>query len=243
MSTKIEAVLEGLCAEANSNVETRLRAIHKTVKAFKKNHVDLTAPNLINALGALGIKMSKSSIYNKKVRGKDNPYRVLVDAWHKDIDDAKVNKAESNAQVNFTTMSNADYESIGSDVVKFKVQNMYSELRSARHQINLLKDIQALPLVEEKGGTLTFHGNDHKSIAATRTVTLGSYTPEAIEQHIEVLEGFLNGSSKLMFDEDGCLVASKGIRKDDVLSDMELQQALAVAINTLKNQSYSKEVK
>ena len=238
MSTEIEAVLEGLCAEANGNVETRLRAIHKTVKGFKRNHVDLTAPNLVNALGALGFKISKSSIYNKKIRGKDNPYRVLVDAWNKDIDDAKIKKAESNANVNFTVMSNADYESIGSDIVKFKVQNMYNELRSARHQINLLKDIQSLPLVEEKGDALLFH-KDAKSITAPSTKSLDAVIPDTVEQHIEVIEDFISGSSKLAFDKEGCLVASKGIRKDDVLSDMELQQALAAAIHIMKNDSRS----
>lgn len=242
MSAEVEVVLGCLCAEANSNVQTRLKAIHQTVKSFKKNHVDLTAPNLINALDVLGIKMSKSSIYNKKVRGKDNPYRVLVDAWHKDIDESKVKKAESSAQVNFTTMSNADYESIGSDVVKFKVQNMYNELKSARHQINLLKDIHDLPLVEEKGDVLVFHKNGHQSISTSGLVTsglvtLGAVTPGTLVQQIEVLEDFLNGNSKLTFDEEGCLVASKGIRKDDVLSDIEFQQALALAIQALKNQS------
>jgi hypothetical protein len=236
MYTEIETVLEGLCAEANNNVETRLRAIHKTIKSFKRNHVDLTAPNLVRALGALGIEISKSSIYNKTVRGKPNPYRALVDAWNKEIDDAKVNNAESSANVNFTIMSNADYESIGSDVVKFKVQNMYNELKSARHQINLLKDIQALPLVEEKGDTLLFH-KDNKSIAAPSSTVVEAGTSQAIEQHIEVLEDFVGGSLKLKFDEEGCLVASKGIRKDDVLSDMELQQAISVAIRALKNQS------
>lgn len=233
MSIAIEVTLEGLCAEASNNVETKLRAIHTTVKSFKKNHVDLTAPNLVKALGALGINMSKSAIYNKKIRGKANPYRVLVDCWNKDIDDAKVNKAESNANVNFTIMSNADYESIGSDVVKFKVQNMYYELKSARHQITLLKDIQDLPLVEEKEDALLFH-KGHKSMIAPSSTSIVANSPETVEQQIEVLEDFIGGSSKLNFDEEGCLVASKGIRKDDVLSDTELQQALAAAIHIMK---------
>lgn len=233
MSTEIEAVLEGACAHANHNVATRLRAIHKIIKGFKKNNVDLTAPNLVNALGALGITMSKSSIYNKKIRGKDNPYRVLIDAWNNDLNNAKVKRAESNSNVNFTIMSNADYESIGSDIVKFKVQNMYNELRSARHQINLLKDIQALPFVEEKGDLLLFHKDEKLTNNSTR---LDSVAPETIEQHVETIEDFISGGSKLSFDNEGCLVALKAIRKDDVLSDMELQQALTAAVHIMKNQ-------
>jgi hypothetical protein len=234
MSTEVEAVLEGLCAEANGNVETRLRLIHKTIKGFKKNNVDLTAPNLVNALAALGITISKSSIYNKKVRGKDNPYRVLVDAWNKAIDDSKMRTVESSVNTNFTVMSNADYESISSDVVKFKIQNMYNELRAARHQINLLKDIQTLPLVEEKGDDLLLHKGG-KSIAAPSSSSSDEVIPATAEQHMQVIEDFIGGSSKLAFDEEGCLVALKGIRKGDVLSDLELKQALAAAINIMKN--------
>lgn len=236
MSADVEALLEGLCSEANGNVEVRLRAIHKTVKGFKRNHVDLTAPNLINALSAQGIKMSKSSIYNKKVRGKDNPYSVLVNAWNENINNAKVKRVESNAKVNFTTMTNADYESIGSDIVKFKVQNMYNELRSARHQINLLKDIQSLPLVEEKGDSLLFH-KDERGVGSSRPEPLAIGGPGELEAHIEVLEEFISGSSKLSFDTEGGLVATKGIRKGDALSDIELQHALAAAIQVMKGQS------
>lgn len=231
MSAEIETILEGLCAEASESVATRLRAIHKIIKGFKNNHVELTIPTLVNALGAAGIQMSKSSIYNKKIRNKDNPYRILVDAWSKNISDAKVKKAESSANVNFTTMTNADYEYIGSDVVKFKVQNMYSELKSARHQINILKDIQDLPLIEEKGDALLFHKNN-KAITAPSSTAVD--VPDAVELHIETLEDFLDGSTKLAFDKEGCLVASRGIRQDDVLSDMELQQALAAAIHIMK---------
>ncbi|WP_282145458.1 gamma-mobile-trio protein GmtX [Alteromonas stellipolaris] len=231
MSTHIETILDNLCAEANSSVEARLRAMHKTIKGFKRNHVDLTAPNLISALGALGISMSKSSIYNKKIRGKDNPYRVLVDGWSKDINETKIKQAESNTKVDFTIMTNSDYESISSDVVKFKVQNMYSELRSARHQINLLKDIQALPLIEDKGDTLCFHRGE-KSVGLSKSsdgASLNNY-----EAHIDVLEDFLAGNSKLSFDDEGGLVASKGIRKGDALSDIELQHALIAALDVMK---------
>ncbi|KPZ67403.1 MULTISPECIES: gamma-mobile-trio protein GmtX [Pseudoalteromonas] len=233
MPTEIEAVLEGLCAEANNNVEARLRAIHKIIKGFKRNHVDLTAPNLINALGSLGISMSKSSIYNKRVRGKDNPYRVLVDAWHEDINDAKLKRADTNAKCDFTIMTSEDYASIQSDVVKFKIQNMYSELKSARHQINLLKDINALPLIEEKDDTLRFH-KDEKSVALSETKSSVDASLNNYEAHIDVLEEFLAGNSKLSFDDEGGLVASKGIRKGDALSDIELQHALIAALDVMK---------
>lgn len=232
MAGEIDVVLESLCANASSNVELRLRAIHKIIKGFKNNHVALTAPNLVNALSSVGISMSKSSIYNKQIRGNDNPYRVLVDRWSEHIANSKLKKIEPNAKVNFTIMSDADYASIGSDVVKFKVQNMYSELRAARHQINLLKDIHSLPILEDSGAELLFH-KDEKSVLAKSL--MASHGLENISQHIYTLESFMSGGTKLTFDTEGFLVADAIIRKGDTLSEMEFQQALAAAIHIMKN--------
>ncbi|MDN3632659.1 gamma-mobile-trio protein GmtX [Vibrio lentus] len=236
MSTIIEAVLERLCSESSSSVETKLRAIHKIIQGFKRNNVELTAPNLTDALMALGIKMSKSSIYNKKSRGKDNPYRVLVDAWQDDINDAKVSRASKSSKIDITVMSNSDYESITSDLVKFKIQNMYNELKSARHQVNLLKEIQGLPIIQEGGDDKLLFHNSEQSISSTKPPEVID-VPKDSDIHIEVIEDFLENSTKVMFDEDGCLVASKAIRKSDLLSDIGLQQALSIAIQIMKNQS------
>ncbi len=235
MSTKLEVLLEGLCAESSNSVQTKLKTMHKVIGGFKRNNVELTAPNLVEALGALGVKMSVSSIYNKRVRGKDNPYRLLFDAWANDINTKTIERSERSARHKGTTMTDSDFSSINSDLVKFKVQNMYNELRSARHQINLLKDIQSLPVMQEKEGNLIFH-KDEKTISFENAKDLAGSSVGDLSLHIDVLEDFIQGSSKVEFNEEGALVATKTIRKEDLLSDVELLQALVSALQLMKNQ-------
>ncbi len=235
MVSNPELVLEGLCAEANQGVSSRLKAIHNVIRGFKKNNVELTAPNVVNALGALGIKMSSSSIYNKNVRGKPNPYRVLYDAWNQDISTATEKRSETKRNTLFTEMTDDDYQAIKSDVLKFKIENMYSELKSLRHQINLLKDIHELPILQEQKGALVFLDSRQPSTGKPLPELIQSSGDNNTEEYIEILETFIQGSSKVSFDEDGCLSAKTMIRKDDVLSDMELYHAIVASIRSLKN--------
>lgn len=223
----VDTTLKSLCEGANDNVETRLRAVDKIIRGFKRANVELTVPSVVTALKALGITMSTSSLYNKNVRGNPNPYRVLFDAWAQDLEESKRKKVEDASPADFTTMSDADFGSIGSDLVKFKVQTLYNELKSARHQINTLKKIHDLPVIEERGSALLFHKNGDEN----KTVLLDKSTnDDDVDAHAEAISLFLKGSNKLEFDEDGCLVAKAAIRKGDVLSELELKEALEFAL-------------
>ncbi|MDP2588241.1 hypothetical protein Q8W41_01900 [Vibrio splendidus] len=222
----VDIVLKGLCETVNANVETRIRAVDKIIRGFKRNNVELTVPSVVAALKALGINMSASSLYNKTVRGNPNPYRVLFDAWAQDIENSKRNKVEDAAINDFTIMSDADFSSIGSDLVKFKVQTLYNELKSARHQINTLKKIHDLPVIEDKGSTLLYHKNGSENAPDLLNNSNGD-----VAMHLETISLFLKGSGKLSFDEDGCLVAKNAVRKGDVLSDLELREALEYVLS------------
>lgn len=233
MSHDVDTVLKSLLKEVSPNVEMRLKAINKIIHGFKKNNVDLTVPNVVGALEATGIKISSSSLYNKMVRGKPNPYRVLFDAWSNEINKEKVKVASTEySSSDFTSMSDADFATIGSDVVKFKIQTLYNELKSARHQINMLKQIHQLPTIEDNGENLVFRRSD-SSMYKSSLIKNGEKNvvdDENVEIYVESIEYFLKGSSKVEFDEDGCLIAKTTIRKGDILSDLDLKEALEAAL-------------
>lgn len=232
MQRDVDTVLKSLLKDANSNVETRLKALNKIIYGFKKNHVDLTVPNVVGALEAIGIKMSASSIYNKTVRGKPNPYRVLFDAWSHEIDKAKVSKASADySPVDFTSMTDADFATIGSDVVKFKVQTLYNELRSARNQINMLKQIHDLPIIEDTGEKLIYRKNGLIDDAVSPSQ--GVSPSELNEEYADAIRFFLNGNSKIEFDDEGFLIAKTTIRKGDMLSDIDFKSAIERAYKVL----------
>jgi len=239
MPNEVSVILHDLCNKANSNVATRLKALDKIIYSFKKNNVELTVPNVVNALNATGINMSASSIYNKTVRGEPNPYRVLFDAWINDINKSKLSKnIQDNPSVDFISMTDADFTSIGNDVVKFKVQMLFNELKSARHQINMLKQIQNLPIITDNGSSLIFHKNEvsNKNIASQEKNISKSKINDN-QMHIKILENFLSGSNKLEYDEDGCLIAKTTIRKDDLLSDISFKDAIMAALSMLLNKN------
>ncbi|EJY0896653.1 hypothetical protein ACCF70_001816 [Vibrio parahaemolyticus] len=236
MQHDVDTVLKSLLKDANSNVETRLKALNKIIYGFKKNHVDLTVPNVVGALEAIGIKMSASSIYNKTVRGKPNPYRVLFDAWSHEIDKAKVSKASADySPVDFTSMTDADFATIGSDVVKFKVQTLYNELRSARNQINMLKQIHDLPIIEDTGEKLIYRKNGliDDAVSPSQGVSPSELNEECIEEYADAIRYFLNGNSKIEFDDEGFLIAKTTIRKGDMLSDIDFKSAIETAYKVL----------
>ncbi len=239
MPHDVETILNSLLEGVSSNVETRLKAVNKIIFGFKKNNVDLTVPNVVSALDATGIKMSASSLYNKTVRGKPNPYRVLFDAWSHEIDKAKVKKTSTDySPDDFTSMTDADFSAIGSDVVKFKVQTLYNELKSARHQINMLKNIHDLPIIEDTGDKIVFHNNGQLSDAVVPDQSFRPIESDAqdIDEYVEVIRHFLRGNSKIEFDEDGCLIAKTTIRKGDMLSDLDFKVAMeAVCKASIEN--------
>ena len=206
MQNEVSMTLDNLCDNASLNVKTRLKAIDKVIYGFKKKNVELTVPNLVNALKAMGVNINASSIYNKTVRGKPNPYRVLFDVWMNDLNKSKLSRNSKDlASVEFISMTDLDFASIGNDVVKFKVQMLFNELKSARHQINMLKQIHNLPIVTDTGSSLIFHNNDdsYKKLAPTKKNTTQT---EDNHLYIEVLEQFLKKNGKFEFDEDGCLM-------------------------------------
>lgn len=230
-NNNVDIILKSLCEGANDNVETRLRAVDKIIRGFKRANIELTVPSVVTALKALGVTMSVSSLYNKKVRGNPNPYRVLFDAWVHDIEESKRKTVEGISPADFTTMSDADFSSIGSDLVKFKVQTLYNELKSARHQINTLKKIHELPVIEERGAALLFHKNGDEN----KPVLDKPSNDNEVDNHVKAISLFLNGSNKLGFNEEDCLVAKATIRKDDILSDFEFKKALEFALMTMTN--------
>lgn len=237
MTNEVFTTLNILCNNSSSNVKTRLKAIDRIIYGFKKNNVELTVPNIINALKAIGINMSNSSIYNKTVRGKPNPYRVLFDAWVSNINKSKLSKnIQDSPTVDFMSMTDTDFTSIGNEVVKFKVQMLYNELKSARQQINMLKQIQNLPIITETGSTLVFHNidapNKHSLIQDKNTL---KQNIECNHIYIRTLEQFLNSSNKLEYDEDGFLIAKTTIRKGDILSDIDLYKAINAALHALSD--------
>lgn len=239
MPNEVSVILNDLCNRANSNVAIRLKALDKIIYGFKKNNVELTVPNVVNSLNSIGINMSASSIYNKTVRGEPNPYRVLFDAWMNDINKSKLSKnIKNHSSVDFISMTDTDFASIGNDVVKFKVQMLFNELKSARHQINMLKQIQNLPIITDNGSSLIFHKNEvsNKHIASQEE-NISKPKIEDTQMYIKVLEKFLSGSNKLEYDEDGCLIAKTTIRKDDLLSDINFKDAIMAALNILLNKN------
>ncbi|MGL3084201.1 hypothetical protein [Acinetobacter baumannii] len=183
--------------------------------------------------------MSTSSIYNKTVRGEPNPYRVLFDAWINDINKSKLSKnIQSHPSVDFISMTDTDFASIGNDMVKFKVQMLFNELKSARHQINMLKQIQNLPIITDNGTSLIFHKNEVSNEPITsQQENITKSKIEYNQVYIKVLEQFLNGTNKLEYDEDGCLIAKTTIRKDDLLSDINFKDAIMAALNILLNKN------
>ncbi|HHY0617950.1 TPA: gamma-mobile-trio protein GmtX [Vibrio parahaemolyticus] len=236
MQHDVDTVLKSLLEDSTSNVETRLKAVNKIILGFKKNNVDLTVPNVVGALEATGVKMSASSLYNKTVRGKPNPYRVLYDAWLHEINKAKVNRVSTEySPTDFTSMTDADFATIASDVVKFKVQTLYNELKSARHQINMLKQIHNLPIIEDKGEAFVFHRSSPLDVpsSASRESKTSDSSDQLADEYIETIHSFLNGNSKVEFDEDGCLVSKTSIRKGDVLSELDLKEAIEAALKAL----------
>ncbi|MGL2998757.1 hypothetical protein KNV99_04675 [Acinetobacter nosocomialis] len=239
MPNEMSIILNDLCNKANSNVATRLKALDKIIYGFKKNNIELTVPNVVNALKTIGINMSTSSIYNKTVRGEPNPYRVLFDAWINDINKSKLSKnIQSHPSVDFISMTDTDFASIGNDMVKFKVQMLFNELKSARHQINMLKQIQNLPIITDNGTSLIFHKNEVSNEPITsQQENITKSKIEYNQVYIKVLEQFLNGTNKLEYDEDGCLIAKTTIRKDDLLSDINFKDAIMAALNILLNKN------
>ncbi|HDY7718959.1 TPA: hypothetical protein RQK05_000895 [Vibrio vulnificus] len=236
MPHDVDTVLNSLLEDANSNVETRLKAMNKIVHSFKRNSVDLTVPNVVRAMEATGIRISASSFYNKTVRGKPNPYRVLFDAWKQDIDKAKVKSSGNDySPPDFTSMTDADFATIGSDVVKFKVQTLYNELKSVRNQVNMLKQIQNLPIVQDTGTAFIFHETEESSEFVLSETSKGAIgiSAEDIEEYSEAIRSFLNGNSKTIFDEDGFLIAKTNVRRGDVLSDVDFKEAMEVALKML----------
>ncbi|RSO54754.1 hypothetical protein EA756_14770 [Acinetobacter lactucae] len=239
MTNEVSVTLDNLCNNASLKVKTRLKAIDKVIYGFKKKNVELTVPNVVNALKAIGVNISASSIYNKTVRGKSNPYRVLFDAWMNDLNKSKLSRNSQNlASVEFVSMTDSDYSSIGNDVVKFKVQMLFNELKSARHQINMLKQIHNLPIVTDTGSSLIFHKNEvSNEPIASQQENITKPKIECNQMYIKVLEQFLNGSNKLEYDKDGCLIAKTTIRKDDLLSDINFKDAIMAALNILLNKN------
>lgn len=236
MPLEVDTVLKSLLEYASSNVKTRLNAMDRIIHGFNKNNVELTVPNVVGALEAKGIKISASSLYNKTVRGKPNPYRVLFDAWRREIEKAKVKKVSTDySPADFTSMTDADFSTIGSDVVKFKVQTLYNELKSARHQINMLKQIHSLPIIEDSGTALTFRkaGESSATLSQKPGQAISGHDGQIIDEYFDVIRDFLAGNSKLEFDEDGSLLAKTTIRKGDMLSDLELRPALEAAMLAL----------
>lgn len=239
MPNEVSLILNDLCNKANPHVEIKLKALDKIINGFKKNNVELTVPNVINALNCLGISMSASSIYNKKVRGEPNPYRILFDAWLNNINNFKLSKNIKNPpSVDFITMTDSDFASIGNDVVKFKVEMLFNELKSARHQINMLKQIQNLPTITENGSSLVFQRDiDPKKPITTKEGKNSNNKSDEKLIHIKVLESFLYDNNKLKYDEDGCLVAKTMIRKDDLLSDINFKNAMIASLNALLHEN------
>lgn len=233
MPNETAIILKNLCIDASANVNTRLRAMDKIIHGFKVNHVELTVPNVVNALKAIGISLSASSLYNKTVRGQPNPYRVLFDAWNRDIESSKLEKvSNASSDSSFMTMTDSDFASIGSDMVKFKVQCLYNELKSARHQINMLKQIQNLPLIEAESSRIAFKNDAFQNENAS--YPQGYSKTEELGEYIGILHKFINQNNKLGYDEDGCLVAKTTIRKGDVLSDLDLKVAIETVIKFLQ---------
>lgn len=239
MPNEMSIILNDLCNKANTNVATRLKALDKIICGFKKNNIELTVPNVVNALKSIGINMSTSSIYNKTVRGEPNPYRVLFEAWMNDINKSKLSKnIQGHPSVDFISMTDTDFASIGNDMVKFKVQMLFNELKSARHQINMLKQIQNLPIITDNGTSLIFHKNEVSNEPITsQQENITKSKIEYNQVYIKVLEQFLNGTNKLEYDEDGCLIAKTTIRKDDLLSDINFKDAIMAALNILLNKN------
>lgn len=232
MPNETSIILKELCIDAHANVVTRLKAINQIIHGFKVNHVELTVPNVVNALKAMSISISASSLYNKTVRGQPNPYRVLFDAWSRDIENSKLDKVSNvSSDSDFMSMTDSDFASISSDVVKFKVQCLYNELKSARHQINMLKQIQNLPLIEIENSRVVFKNNafQNKNVSPYQD----SSNHEELGEYIEILHRLTN--NKLGYDEDGCLVAKTTIRKGDVLSELDFKVAIETAINSLQD--------
>lgn len=233
MPNETSIVLKSLCVEANANVETRLVAMDKVIHGFKVSHVELTVPNVVKALKSTGISISASSLYNKKVRGQPNPYRVLFDAWAHDIKSSTLEKvANTTSDFNFSSMTDSDFASIGSDIVKFKVQCLYSELKSTRNQINILKQIQNLPLIETNNSHLVFK-NDNP-LSRRTSFPRDDVKNTEFNRHLDIICAFTNGNNKLGYDEDGCLVAKKTIRKGDILSELDFKMAIEATIKYLQ---------
>lgn len=238
MQNEVTIILNDLCNNTSCNIKIRLKAIDKIIYGFKKNSVEPTVPNIINALKSVGIKMSASSIYNKTVRGKQNPYRVLFDAWVKNISDSKLHSSKINTSTDFISMTDTDFSSISNEVVKFKVQMLFNELKSARHQINMLKQIQNLPIVTDTGSSLIFNNKEPLSKHINyQKETLIKKNMQDTHIYREALEQFLNDNNKLEYDENGCLVAKKTIRKGDLLSDINFRDAIIEALNILSNKN------
>ncbi|WP_141742681.1 hypothetical protein [Aeromonas hydrophila] len=233
MPNETSIILKNLCVNAHANVKTRLVAMDKIIHGFKVNHVELTVPNVVNALRSTGVSVSASSLYNKTVRGQPNPYRVLFDAWARDINNAKLDKvSNTTTELSFTSMTNSDFASIGSDIVKFKVQCLSNELKSARHQINMLKQIKNLPLIETDNSHLAFH--NHSSQSRNKSSFRDDFKNNELNRYVDIINEFTNKSNKLGYDEDGCLVAKTTIRKGDVLSELDFKVAIDTAIKNLQ---------
>lgn len=230
MENKASSTLSVLCNECSPNIQVRLRAINKILSGFKRNNLEPTVPKLTASLSAMGINISSSSLYNKKIRGKPNPYRVLYDAWLDEIsNDKSTEKNDCNQNQNFISLTDSDYSSISNDIVKFKIQMMFNELKSARHQINMLKQVQNLPIIEDNGSNLLFHNGENNP-----NIEKNGIEPQgAIGNHLDILKQFLNGNGKIEFDQDGYLVSKKIIRKGDPLSDLGLKSAIIAALEAL----------
>ncbi|BBC41320.1 hypothetical protein FA893_10720 [Photobacterium damselae subsp. piscicida] len=207
--------LYDLLAEQVTKSDTKktVKAIHEICKKLVGNNSTPTVATIVKLLGNQGIMVSSRTIYNR--RSGKNPYPVLIDAWAS-FSAQKSAKVTASIESGDQLITDNDLMKITDSVLRHKVMIMFGQHKSLMKENSGLREIRNLPLVSPDSTS----GGYIQQLAFSQS-KLDSYD-------LEVLKKFLVGNELkgLVFDEYGALKSTKLIKRDEVLSELGLKEAI-----------------
>ncbi|THK40810.1 hypothetical protein E8Q33_12225 [Methylophaga sp. SB9B] len=216
---EIDNKLEEFFTNYSPLKRSKLKAFSDVCERLVKLKAQLKATTISREMTNNGFSIATQSIYNKT--SVENPYRTLLELWqeYSELSNSKtpVNISTQNAGgKEFVT--DEDLSSIKDPALRYRISLMLAETRGLRKQNDMLKQIKDMNFIQSVPENL-----------------IGSKAAEKIilDKHdLDNLEGFINSSPFVYFDDDGRGISKKPIPKETAITDFGFREAIIKILNS-----------
>lgn len=192
-----------------------LTHINKACEAITRSGAIVTISTVVKILNELDIDISTRTLYNKR-NGK-NLYRTLIDSWieHSSHVNTVNLQQDDFAKTPTSPLIDDELPDIADIPLRKRVALMIGEIKGLRNQVNTLKELRTLPLLNNP-------------------VTNESMTSE---NDVKLLQELLNINQmgNVGFNDSGQLTTLQSLENDQPLTSKGVKQVIEKIINNYLN--------